>query len=91
MLRPILFKQGRKGAELLKKIEFLLLFFLILCNLKKYYTFPRHADTDNKISMSLKCLQRVKFSRGSDFFLSDRIFPPDWPESFAKSWQQCPG
>jgi hypothetical protein len=23
------------------------------------------------------------------FFLSRRIFPPDWPESFAKNWQHC--
>jgi hypothetical protein len=25
----------------------------------------------------------------ADFFLSGRIFPPDWPESFAKNWQHC--
>ncbi len=24
-----------------------------------------------------------------DIFLIGRIFPPGWPESFAKSWQQC--
>jgi hypothetical protein len=26
---------------------------------------------------------------GPDFFLSDRTFPPDWPESSAKCWHYC--
>ncbi len=32
-----------------------------------------------------------KIQRGPDFFLSGRIFPPDWPESFAESWHTAQG
>jgi hypothetical protein len=70
MLRPILdfvYKQGRKGAELLKKLKFLLLFSLIRCKLKKSYTFPRHVDTDNKISMNLNAFKESNLV-GDGFF-----------------------
>ncbi len=56
------------------KLVFLPLFSLILCKSKQYYNFPRHVKTDIKILISPKRLQKVKFSRRPDFFLSGRIF-----------------
>jgi hypothetical protein len=39
-----------------------------------------------------KCHQKVKNCKGPDFFFQRPFFPLDWPESYAKSWQQlCAG
>ncbi len=80
-------KRAENGPHFLKLV-FLLLFSLILCKSKKYYTFPRHVDTNNKIFIGPKVF-KVKFRKGPDFFHSVRTFPPDWPERFARNWQHC--
>ncbi len=73
-LRPNFGRFCTEGAELDKKFVFLL-FSIILCKSKKYYIFPGHVDTDNKIFISPpKCLQKFKFSKEPNFFLSGRIF-----------------
>jgi hypothetical protein len=56
--------QAEKGQTSLKFI-FLPLFYVILAKSKKYYTFKP------------KVIQKVKNKKGSDFFLSGQIFPPD--------------
>jgi hypothetical protein len=89
---PILYRKDRKGAEKVqssRKCILTALFTLILCKSKKYYTFATDIDKDNFCVSSTNALKRVKITRGPNFFLSGRIFPPSWPEISAKSWQHC--
>jgi hypothetical protein len=72
-----------KGRELLKKLVFFLLFSLFLCKSKKYYTFPKQVDTDNEIFMSPNAFKKSNLV-GAGFFLSGRIFPPDWSENLPR-------
>ncbi len=41
------------------------------------------------IILCQKFLQRVKISKGPDFFLRGQSFLQDWLQSSAKSWQHC--
>jgi hypothetical protein len=61
-------QKGQKWGRASEKLGFLLLLFLILCTSKKYLIFARHLDTKNTNFHPPKCLQKVKFSSGQDFF-----------------------
>jgi hypothetical protein len=65
---------GAAGQICGRKIAFLRLIFLNLCKFKKYYTFPT-------------VHRKLKITRVPNYFLSGRIFPPNWPERPAKGWQ----
>jgi hypothetical protein len=62
-------ERAEKGPNFLK-ISFSPLTLSNSVQITEILYFPRHADTDNKISIihQLKCLPKVKFSRGPDFF-----------------------
>ncbi len=64
---------------------------LLLSNLGKSKTIMLILLTWTKIVLFLKakCLPTGKITRSRIFFFSGRIFPPNWPEKSAKSWQHC--
>jgi hypothetical protein len=69
--------------------DFLLLFSLILGKSKEYYyffTYIYKKSLASKAKMPSK--KEGKISKGPNFFLNGRIFPGNWPERPAKSWQR---
>jgi hypothetical protein len=84
----ILYRKGRKEAERMGNFVFLLLFYLILGKSKIYCTFSTDIDNDSFVSKAQMPSKRINYcTRGPNFFLSIRIFPPNWPDKSAESWQ----